>query len=348
MIASGGLAGYDSRIIATTDREVSVNGIDNHELTDLSIVSCGAVVSINRGDVIVIMYQYAQIADKPTIHSAIQLKDYGLIVEERSKSLRRGRQLIQTPDGHISPLLFKHGRVYMQMRPHTHKEWLDLPHVILTSDTELDHSLYDNESPTLYDLDPPSTVDYAIEYADQHPILVSHVHTHSHTIVYELSMNILASLITPVPCNYESMRRYFLNIPLNIVKKTFELTTQCARSGWITQHIYDTHKAPFPALNVRRCNVCVATNTIFADTPAGCSGVKAVQIFVGVDTKYVDLFPLANNRQFASTLMDVIRKSGAMDVLISDQAQMEIFNKVKDILRHLVIDDWQSEAHYQH
>ena len=218
----------------------------------------------------------------------------------------------------------------------------------MTSDTEWDPSLYDDESPTLYDLDPPSTVDYAIEYNDQHPISVSHVHTHSHTIVHELSMDILASLITTVPRNYETMRRYFLNVPLNVVKKTFESTTQYARSGWITQHIYDTHKAPFPALNVRRCNVCVATNTIFADTPAGCSGVKAVQIFVGVDTKYVDLFPLANNRQFASTLMDVIRKSGAMDVLISDQAQMEIFNKVKDILRHLVIDDWQSEAHYQH
>ena len=37
-----------------------------------------------------------------------------------------------------------------------------------------------------------------------------------------------------------------------------------------------------------------------------------------------------------------------MDVLISDRAQMEISNKVKDILRHLIIDDWQSEAHYQH
>ena len=61
------------------------------------------------------------------------------------------------------------------------------------------------------------------------------------------------------------------------------------------------------------------------------------------------MFPLANDGQFASALMDVIRKSGAMDVLISDRAQMEISNKVKDILRHLIIDDWQrSEAYYQH
>ena len=144
------------------------------------------------------------------------------------------------------------------------------------------------------------------------------------------------------------MRKYFLNVPLNVVKKTFESTTQYARSGWITQHIYDTHKAPFPALNVRRRNECVATDTIFADTPAIFSGVTAAQIFVGVSTGFVDVFPLANDGQFASTLMDVIRKSGAMDVLISDRAQMEISHKVKDILRHLIIDDWQSEAHYQH
>ena len=37
-----------------------------------------------------------------------------------------------------------------------------------------------------------------------------------------------------------------------------------------------------------------------------------------------------------------------MDKLVSDRAQVEISNKVHDILRHLCIDDWQSEPHYQH
>jgi len=37
-----------------------------------------------------------------------------------------------------------------------------------------------------------------------------------------------------------------------------------------------------------------------------------------------------------------------MDLLISDRAQAEISNKVKDILCHLCIDDWQSEPHYHH
>jgi hypothetical protein len=37
-----------------------------------------------------------------------------------------------------------------------------------------------------------------------------------------------------------------------------------------------------------------------------------------------------------------------MTKLISDRAQVEISNKVQDILRNLMIDDWQSEPHQQH
>ena len=37
-----------------------------------------------------------------------------------------------------------------------------------------------------------------------------------------------------------------------------------------------------------------------------------------------------------------------MDLLISDHAQAAISNKVQDILRHLCIDNWQSEKHYHH
>ena len=35
-------------------------------------------------------------------------------------------------------------------------------------------------------------------------------------------------------------------------------------------------------------------------------------------------------------------------MLISDRAQAEVSKRVKDILRSFVINDWQSEPHYQH
>ena len=37
--ANGGLAGADVHVIARTDRKVNVSGIDNHQMTNLSIVS---------------------------------------------------------------------------------------------------------------------------------------------------------------------------------------------------------------------------------------------------------------------------------------------------------------------
>ena len=37
-----------------------------------------------------------------------------------------------------------------------------------------------------------------------------------------------------------------------------------------------------------------------------------------------------------------------MNKLISDRAQVEVSNKVLDILRNYVIEDWQSESYHKH
>jgi hypothetical protein len=47
-------------------------------------------------------------------------------------------------------------------------------------------------------------------------------------------------------------------------------------------------------------------------------------------------------------LQDVIQRRGAPSKLVSDCAQAEISGRVKDILRSLIIGDWQSEPHQQH
>ena len=43
--ANGGIAGNDVRIIATTDRSIDVQGVSNHQVTNIPIVTCGAVVN---------------------------------------------------------------------------------------------------------------------------------------------------------------------------------------------------------------------------------------------------------------------------------------------------------------
>ena len=72
------------------------------------------------------------------------------------------------------------------------------------------------------------------------------------------------------------------------------------------------------------------------------------QFFVGCETSVCDIYGMRTDSQFVNRLLDVIRTRGAMDQLISDRAQVEVSERVLDILRHLCIDDWQSEPHNQH
>ena len=52
--------------------------------------------------------------------------------------------------------------------------------------------------------------------------------------------------------------------------------------------------------------------------------------------------------QFVNTLEDNIHICGTLMKLINDHSQVEISNKVLDILCALCIGDWQSEPHQQH
>ena len=56
---------------------------------------------------------------------------------------------------------------------------------------------------------------------------------------------------------------------------------------------------------------------------------------------------MKSDKQFSSTLSGNICQRGAMDKLISYRVQVEIRNKVKDMLLMPLIDDWNSEPHKQ-
>jgi len=92
----------------------------------------------------------------------------------------------------------------------------------------------------------------------------------------------------------------------------------------------------------------VATDTIYLDTPAIDSGATIAQVFVGVESLVTDVYAMKTDRQFINTLEDQICTRGAPTKLISNWAQVEISNQVKEILRAYCISDWQSEPHHQH
>jgi len=72
------------------------------------------------------------------------------------------------------------------------------------------------------------------------------------------------------------------------------------------------------------------------------------QLFIGRKLLVSDAYGVKTDAAFVNTLEDNIRQRGAMDKLISDGAQAELSDRAKDVLRALCIDDWHSEANYQH
>jgi hypothetical protein len=126
------------------------------------------------------------------------------------------------------------------------------------------------------------------------------------------------------------------------------LKPQHSTTGPLWTYLRKQYKSSFPACNVHRRDEPVATDTIYADTPAIDSGVTAAQFFVGTKSLVCDIYPIKTDKQFVNVLLDNIRNRGAMTKLISDSARVEISNKVQDILRNLMISDWQSEPHQQH
>jgi hypothetical protein len=120
-------------------------------------------------------------------------------------------------------------------------------------------------------------------------------------------------------------------LPVDAIKKTFECTTQLARMPMSTI-LKKRYKSPNPALNVHPHDKPVATDTIYSDTPAIDCGVTSAQLFVGTKTHTADVYPIKSDKQFVNMLLDNITQRGAPTKLISDRAQVEISERVKQVL----------------
>ena len=163
------------------------------------------------------------------------------------------------------------------------------------------------------------------------------------------SYEVVKPTVKKKPIDYEKYRPYFLHAPIDKIRQTFKVTTQHAANVMSGHNIIQTHKSPYPANNVIRRNEPVATDTVFASCKAiDTGGQTMAQIFIGRKSLVADVYGMGSSAEFVNTLEDVIRQRGAMDKLISGSAKVLISERVKDILRALCIDDWQSEPEYQH
>ena len=70
--ANGGIAGSDVRVIEKLYRNVGVQGIDNHKMNNIPIVTTGGVTRTQRGEVILILNQYVYVSKITSINSSPQ------------------------------------------------------------------------------------------------------------------------------------------------------------------------------------------------------------------------------------------------------------------------------------
>jgi hypothetical protein len=140
--ANGGIAGTDVKVIATTDRTVDIQGIDNHQMTDVKIGTVAAYITSTKGPIIGIMHHYALVGRGHSIHSPGQWEWYKHEIDDKSVHVG-GKQRIKTADGYIIPLVVHNGLTRLKMRTPTDNEYNTLPHVALTSDAVWDPSVLD-------------------------------------------------------------------------------------------------------------------------------------------------------------------------------------------------------------
>ena len=147
----------------------------------------------------------------------------------------------------------------------------------------------------------------------------------------------------------DRLRQYIPFVSDQMLKKTLEATTQYATKGAVEgTTLRERIQAPNPVVNIPRRNEDVATDSLWSNTPAIDDGSTAAQFFIGLISRYRSVHPLGTtDKQFIRALMEEIRKRGAMNTLISDQAKAQISARVLEILRTFVIDNWQSEADQQ-
>ena len=109
--ANGGLAGSDMNVIHKTHRKINIQGIDNHEVTGLDVVTAATLLKTSQEKVIGIFNEYAYLGKGSSIHSSGQLEWFKTNVDEKTVKVG-GTQLITTLDGYSVPLFIKDGLAY--------------------------------------------------------------------------------------------------------------------------------------------------------------------------------------------------------------------------------------------
>ena len=352
--ANGGLAGSDMRVIHKPQRKINIQGIDNHEVTGLDVVTAATLLNTSQGKVIGIFNEYAYHGKGSFIHSSGQLEWFKTNVDEKSVKVG-GTQLITTLDGYSVPLLIKDGLAYAtSLGKPTDQDMDTYPHVFFSSPDEWDPSVLDHDPPQLDGLDPSQVSDQPFgdpmfdAYGDFNECIITNLNIFLDAPPADCgSYTGISSVFTanlhqgsPQEPDWHALRPFLAWTSASSIKETFNVTIRHGTAPHTQDYIKKHFKSRNPVFNIPRRSEAVATDTIFSDTPAVDDGSTMAQFFSGRDTLVCDAYGIKSTKQFINTLSDNIRKQGAMDTLISDGGKYEISQRVTDLLHSLFIQDY--------
>jgi hypothetical protein len=183
----------------------------------------------------------------------MQIENHGNDVNDKSLKVKGGKQCIITLDGYAIPLQIRGGLAYMDMHLPSHEELNDLPHVVLTSDADWDPTIVVNELEIKEWLDAqmehdflPGVNDYAdltfndqgnyrnvavnnAEFMDSSQYILAVV-CDLNDVVQNLKQKFRCAnhVVSSKDPDFELLQPNFAWAPVDIIKRTFDITTRWA------------------------------------------------------------------------------------------------------------------------
>ena len=343
--ANGGLACSDMRVLHKTQRKINIQGVDNHEVTGLDVVTAATLLNTSQGKVIGIFNEYAYLGKGSSIKPLLMKNLSKLVVPNLPLlwmdilSLSSSRMVWPMPPSLANPQIRTWTHIHMSSSPllmvrilHTLVDWTpvkSLTNLLVTR----------------------CLMPMEISMSASLPTLTSSW-MHLQKIVHHTQKSLLFSQPISIRVHPKSLTgmlyAHFLHGHPHPASRTLSMSPP--GMGLLHTHRITSKSTLSLAIlfSTSRCSEAVATDNIFSDTPAVDDGSTMAQFFCGRDTLVCDAYGIKSTKQFINTLSDNIRKWGAMDTLISDGGKYEISKRVTDLLRSLFIQDYQSEPYHQH
>ena len=329
--ANGGLAGSDMHVIHKTHRKINIQGIDNHEVTGLDVVTAATLLNTSQGKVIGIFNEYAYLGKGSSIHSSGQLEWFKTNVDE--KSVKVGGTQWTHIHMSFSPLLMNGIHQSLTMILHTLMDWTPVKSLtnplvtpcLMPMEISMSASLPTSTSSWMHLQKIVGYTQKSLLFSQPISITVhpksltgmpyAHsLHGHPHPASRTLSMS-------PPGMG-------LLHIPRITSRSTLSLAILFSTSPDAVKLLQQTPSS--------------LTLLLLMMVPPWPNSSVAVIL--------LSVMPMASNQPSNSSILSLTtpENGGAMDILISDGGKYEISQQVTDLLRSLFIQDYQSEPYHQH